>query len=61
MSLLAPRTPESTIGRTSDVALECQVWEQDGELQVRWDVAVGRLPAGTAETAFARVANDPVR
>ncbi|MFG2082101.1 amino acid adenylation domain-containing protein [Micromonospora tulbaghiae] len=38
--------------RTSGVVLDHQMWEQDGELRLRWDIAAGRLPAGLPETLF---------
>lgn len=45
------------LSQTSDVVIDNQIWEQGDELHFRWDTAIGRLPAGTAETAFAWFVN----
>ena len=43
------------VTRTSGVGLDHQMWEQDGELRFRWDVADGLNPG--VEAVFARFAN----
>ncbi|TMQ05064.1 MAG: amino acid adenylation domain-containing protein, partial [Deltaproteobacteria bacterium] len=43
--------------RTSEVALELAIWEHDGELRFRWDVAAGRFTPGDPEIMFAGFAN----
>jgi acyl carrier protein len=45
------------VSQTSGVALDHQMWEQDGELRFRWDVATALFPGGAAEAAFAGFGN----
>ncbi|WP_159037035.1 amino acid adenylation domain-containing protein, partial [Streptomyces specialis] len=44
---------EYGVSQTTDVALDHQMWEQDGGLRFRWDVDDSRFTPGTADTAFA--------
>lgn len=48
---------EYGVSQTSDIALDHQMWEQDGELRYRWDVDVTRFAPGAVEAAFAAFAN----
>ncbi|MFD4506926.1 amino acid adenylation domain-containing protein [Streptomyces sp. NPDC058457] len=41
------------VSQTSGVALDHQMWVQDGGLRFRWDVDDTRFATGTADTAFA--------
>nr|BFE59934.1 hypothetical protein GCM10020063_044600 [Dactylosporangium thailandense] len=43
--------------RTSGVALDHQMWEQDGALRIHWDVAPARFAAGTPQTLLASFTN----
>src|SRR5204862_7550693 len=45
------------VNQTSDVALEHQMWEHEGELQIHWDVAEGLFPPGVIENCFAAFVN----
>ncbi|MBP2336652.1 amino acid adenylation domain-containing protein [Saccharothrix coeruleofusca] len=45
------------VSQTSDVALDHQMWEQDGGLRFRWDVDASRFAAGDVETVFAAFRN----
>ena len=45
------------VSQTSGVALDHQMWEQDGALHFRWDVAADRFPSGAVETTFAAFVN----
>ncbi|WP_415949103.1 amino acid adenylation domain-containing protein [Streptomyces sp. KLOTTS4A1] len=45
------------VSQTSEIALDHQMWEQDGALHFRWDVVEDRFAPGVPETAFADFAN----
>lgn len=45
------------VSQTSDIYLDCQVWEQADELHFRWDVALNLYPKGVIETLFTRFQN----
>lgn len=45
------------VSQTTDVALDAQLWEADGQLHLHWDVADGLLSAGAAEVLFAAFGN----
>ncbi|WP_433498370.1 amino acid adenylation domain-containing protein [Sphaerimonospora sp. CA-214678] len=42
------------VSQTSGVALDHQMWEQDGELRFRWDVVEEAFPPGAVREVFAR-------
>ncbi|MFE9673016.1 amino acid adenylation domain-containing protein [Streptomyces sp. NPDC006259] len=48
---------EYGVSQTSDVALDHQMWEQDGALRYRWDIDPTRFAPGAVETAFAAFGN----
>ncbi|MEU8891947.1 amino acid adenylation domain-containing protein [Streptomyces sp. NPDC048442] len=45
------------VSQTSGIALDHQMWEQDGALRFRWDVVDGRFAPGAVDTAFAAFTN----
>jgi len=45
------------LGQTAGVALDAQLWEEDGALRLHWDVAAARFAPGRAEALFAAFAN----
>ncbi|MCW1097520.1 amino acid adenylation domain-containing protein [Streptomyces sp. RS2] len=48
---------EYGVSQTTDVALDHQMWEQDGALRYRWDIDPTRFAPGAVETAFAAFGN----
>ncbi|MFB6888404.1 amino acid adenylation domain-containing protein [Kitasatospora sp. NPDC056327] len=45
------------LSQTTGVALDHQMWEQDGALRLRWDVFAARFATGEAEVLFAAFVN----
>ncbi|GAA4092704.1 non-ribosomal peptide synthetase [Nonomuraea soli] len=62
-SLLDARPDETVppvtyaLSQTSGVALDHQMWEYGGALQLRWDVTPGRFAPGVLESVFAAFVN----
>ncbi|WP_250399153.1 non-ribosomal peptide synthetase [Streptomyces cellostaticus] len=48
---------EYGVSQTTDVALDHQMWEQDGALRYRWDIDPTRFAPGAVETAFTAFGN----
>ncbi|MFC5657830.1 amino acid adenylation domain-containing protein [Streptomyces nogalater] len=48
---------EYGVSQTTDIALDHQMWEQDGALRYRWDIDPTRFAPGAVETAFAAFGN----
>ncbi|WP_326805428.1 amino acid adenylation domain-containing protein [Streptomyces sp. NBC_01788] len=48
---------EYGVSQTTDVALDHQMWEQDGALRYRWDIDPTRFAPGAVEAAFAAFGN----
>ncbi|WP_267463943.1 non-ribosomal peptide synthetase [Actinokineospora iranica] len=46
------------VSQTSGVALDHQMWQQNGELHLQWDVADAMVGPGVADAAFADLVND---
>ncbi|GAA3273799.1 hypothetical protein GCM10020218_018920 [Dactylosporangium vinaceum] len=51
------RAATYALSQTTGVALDHQMWEEGGELHLRWDVATGRFAPGTLERLFATFVN----